>query len=141
MIPNDPLSQMIARHEGVKSKMYVDTMGVPTIGVGRNLRDVGLREYEIQYLFENDLNEAKLLARAHIGFFDTLSQVRQDVLVDMIFNMGIGEVLCFREMLNALRLEDYQSASFEMLKSHWASQVGDRATELAHMMRTDTYLP
>ena len=50
------LIEQLRLHEGVEHKPYVDTVGKTTIGVGRNLDDVGLTDDEIDYLLDNDIH-------------------------------------------------------------------------------------
>ena len=61
--------------------------------------------------------------------------VRQTVLACMVFNMGLTRVLGFKQMLDAVRRNDWPRAADEMLSSQWAGQVGARANRLANMMR------
>ena len=65
-----------------------------------------------------------------------LNEVRQRVLVDMAFNMGIVGLLSFKRTLATIQAGDYQQAATMMLDSRWAGQVGQRAERLAHMMVT-----
>ena len=54
----------------------------------------------------------------------------------MCFNMGIGSLAGFKNTLAMIQAGDYAGASENMLKSKWAVQVGNRATELAQIMKT-----
>jgi lysozyme len=67
--------------------------------------------------------------------FRDLSPIRQEVLVEMVYQLGLTGVLGFRRMLDALRQSDYRLASVEMLRSRWAEQTPNRASELALRMR------
>lgn len=121
--------------EGRKEKLYNDSLGIPSIGIGRNLRDVGLRPDEIMYLFDNDLNAAESIAKGLFPTFDTLSDARKAVLLNLAFNMGnkLAEFVKFR---TAIQQENFDQASTELLSSRWSMQVGPRATRLAQQMRT-----
>lgn len=145
----DALRAMLVRHEQLRLKPYVDCCGKPwqlcscerkgklTIGVGRNLDDVGVSSEEAFAFLEHDLAQVNdQIASLQLG----LSENRTDVLIDMAFNMGLGRLLGFTRLFAALKGRDYERAADEMLASHWAIQVGTRATELAQMMRTDQYL-
>lgn len=120
--------------EGRKDKLYLDSLGIPSIGIGRNLRDVGLRPDEIAYLFENDLREAESIARALFPSFDRLSDNRKAVLLNMSFNLGhkLAGFVMFRQAVEA---GAWEQASVEMKDSLWAKQVGKRAERLSKMMR------
>jgi lysozyme len=67
--------------------------------------------------------------------FLSLNPVRQVVLANMAFNMGMPTLLTFGRMLGALAEKDWDRAAAEVLDSKWARQVGSRATELAELMR------
>lgn len=129
-----PLVEMLRRHEGVRHKPYRDSVGKLTIGVGRNLDDVGLSDDEIDYLLQNDIRRAREDAR-QLPYFFELNGVRRMVIVNMVFNMGLPTVEQFQAMGAALKRGDYGTAADEMLDSKWARQVGSRADELAEIMR------
>jgi lysozyme len=120
--------------EGVRSKPYRDTVGKLTIGVGRNLDDVGLRPDEIDYLLKNDIAESVAAARALFQSFNRLSGSRKAVLVNMAFNLGQTKLAQFKRLRAAVAAKDFQKAAAEMLQSAWAKQVGARADRLAKLM-------
>ena len=124
-------------HEGVRYKPYKCTADKLTIGVGRNLEDKGLTEDEIYYLLQNDINDC-LSDLNNLRWFTRLSNIRQRVLIDMRFNLGLRGLLSFKRMIAQLKEGNYEKASFEMLDSRWAKQVGKRAERLATMMKTNT---
>lgn len=120
--------------EGRKAMPYKDTEGILTIGVGRNL-EKGLRPDEIDYLFANDLREAHITAVILFPSFDTLSEARKAVLVNMAFNLGQARLSGFVKMRQAVADGDFGKAAEEMAASKWAVQVGARAVRLVKMMR------
>ena len=123
-------------HEGVEHKPYKCTAGYLTIGVGRNIEERGLSDDEIDFLLDNDINiVVDELGRTYDWFFD-LSEVRQRVVADMVFNLGLPRFAQFKNMIAAIEAEDYVQASNEMMDSRWAQQVGLRASRLAEMMET-----
>ena len=65
-----------------------------------------------------------------------LDPVRQRVMLNMTFNMGVGWIDDFKNTVETIRRGDYASAASGMLKSKWHKDVGDRAQRLAAMMRT-----
>lgn len=129
---------MLIRHEGMRLKPYRDTAGKLTIGVGRNLDDVGISESEAYAMLDVDVGKA-FWACHDFPWWSKLDPVRQDVLAMMVFNMGIAKVKKFYGMLAALEKGDYAKASDEMLHSLWASQVGRRAIDLAQIMNSGRY--
>ena len=128
-------SQLIA-HEGLKLRAYTDTTGHLTIGVGRNLSDVGITRDEALDMLETDIERAMGALFLRWPWAESLDPVRQRVLIDMVFNLGADGFGKFTRMLAAARAGDYETAAAEMLASRWAEQVGQRALTLATMMRT-----
>jgi lysozyme len=129
------LALELMRDEGVKLKVYRDSLGIETIGVGRNLRDKGITQDEALFLLENDLDEC-IHDLSVFPWFVALDPVRQRVVVDMRFNLGPSRLRSFTRTLAAVARGDYEAAATGMLKSKWAKQVGQRAVRLAAMMRT-----
>jgi len=130
------LIKQLIKHEGMRLKPYVDTVGKTTIGVGRNIDDNGISEAEAMMMLEHDIADCESEAMRTWTWFPLLGEVRQNVLLNMVFNMGMPRVLGFRNMLHAIELQDYTKASADMLDSKWARQVGGRARELAAQMKS-----
>ncbi|WP_338862993.1 lysozyme [Mycetohabitans rhizoxinica] len=123
------------RDEGRRLKPYLDTVGKTTIGVGRNLTDVGIADRECDLLLENDVRRSVTWLDRHLPWWRNLDAVRQRVIINMAFNLG-GKLLTFASTLAAMQRGDYAAAADGMLASKWAMQVGARAQRLATMMRT-----
>lgn len=128
------LHAQLVLHEGKKTKVYKDSLGIETIGVGRNLRDKGLSEDEILMLLNNDINECIHDLESFLPYFSDLDDVRQRVLIDMRFNLGPTRFRGFKNMLKAVKESRYSDAATAMLASKWAKQVKGRAKRLANMM-------
>ena len=148
------INKLIA-HEGLRLDVYKDSLGIDTIGIGRNLEDRGITKDEldwmdypsIEYVYSDGITEADAmylakndvqivedeLLRAH-PCVDRLDSVRQLVLVDMAFNMGVPRLCKFKKMWAAIHEEDFRTAAKEMLDSRWAVQVKRRSHKLAHAM-------
>ena len=135
MTYRDIAREQLKVDEGVKSTVYKDSLGIETIGVGRNLRDVGLSPYEINVLLENDIARSEQDCKALFPSFDTLSDVRKAVLLNMAFNLGRDRLRKFAFFCGAVMAQDWNRAAAEMLDSKWATQVGERAKRLAKQMR------
>ncbi len=127
------LEELLIRHEGLKLKTYLCTAGKTTIGVGRNLDDNGISKEEALFLLRNDIETCKQEA-SRFFWYEALSSVRKDVIVSMIFNLGLYRFSRFKNMIKALESKDYPEAARQMLDSKWATQVGNRAIELSKMM-------
>ena len=137
MIDLGALKNMLRQHEGIRLKPYVDTVGKTTIGVGRNLDDIGISNDEAMMLLESDVLTVLADLDRVFPWWRTLSDVRQLVLANMCFNMGITRLSLFKKFLAALQAGEYDLAAAEMLSSKWAGQVGLRAQTLAGIMSTN----
>lgn len=131
------LKLQLVKHEGMRLKPYRDSVGKLTIGVGRNLEDVGIDNLEAALLLENDIQRVEQELIRRLPWYLLLSEVRQRVLMDMAFNLGVEGLLKFSRALAAMEAKDFAKAADEMLDSVWAQQVGQRARDLAAMMLTD----
>jgi len=135
MTDRQKLVEQLMLHEGVRSKPYMDSVGKITIGVGRNLSDVGLSDSEIFVLLNNDI-DAVLHDLSTFPWFDSLDPIRQRVLADVRFNLGPARLRGFHLMLHALSRADYIAAAGELRDSRWFTQVGARGPRLVAMLRT-----
>jgi lysozyme len=86
-------------------------------------------------LLSNDLRRAEREAESLEPYLE-LAPARQAVLIEMVFNQGLPHVRGFKKMLSALVQQDFALASFELMSSQWAGQVGARAVQLAEQMKT-----
>jgi lysozyme len=129
-------TRLLKLHEGVRLKPYTDTVGKLTLGIGRNLDDRGITAEEADYLLSNDISDVWLQLVSHLPFFSRLDTVRQAVLIDMAFNLGLYGLMSFSEALLAVKEGRFNVAADELLASKWSAQVGRRSGRLAAMMRT-----
>ena len=147
----EALEKQLKRHEGLRLKPYRDTLGYWTCGYGHLLtgiydqrtidtwRETGISKYEADAWLRDDIDNAIVMARYRYlkpEQFDALSPTRQQVLVNMAFNLG-NKLLKFKHLRQAVLDEDWYSARDHMLNSKWAEQVKGRAVELAEMMLHD----
>ena len=129
------LIDQLRRDEGVRSTVYLDSRGIPTIGVGRNLRDVGLSDPEVDFLLANDIQRAED-GLSGFAWYQGLDDVRKGAVTNMAFNLGVAGLLHFPHMIAALAKQDWSGAAAEMVNSDWAKQVGARATRLEQQILT-----
>lgn len=132
----DALKAQIIAHEGIHNRPYQDTRGYLTIGVGHCLDAKPLSKAAVMAIFNEDLADTMADLAKRAPWYTKLDDVRQRVLIDMAFNLGIGGLLAFTKMLAAVERGDYIEAADEMLSSKWSGQVGARARRLAEMMVT-----
>ena len=141
----DNLTALLIKHEGMRLFPYRDSVGKLTVGVGRNLNDVGLSQDEAVFLLQNDIDRVKAELDQALPWWSKLDGVRRDVLIDMGFNLGVltppdkAKLLTFKTTLRLIEEGFYEGAAHQMLRSKWAEQVGARARELAEMMKTGQY--
>ena len=130
----EDLKEQLVRHEGLRLTVYDCPAGYKTIGVGRNLEGKGITEEEALYLLGNDINYFTEQLRDNLDWFDDIPEAKQQVLINMAFNLGVGGLMNFKNMLSAVEEERWGDAATEMLNSKWANQVGNRAIELSGVM-------
>lgn len=139
------LLDQIKRDEGLRLLPYKDTVGKLTIGYGRNLDDVGISRDEAEYLLANDIAKVRIQLTQALPWITKLTLPRQGVLINMAFNLGIGDaesgkgLLGFKNMLALIKAGSYKHAAEAGLKSLWAKQVGPRAERLMLQLVTDVW--
>lgn len=133
------LTTMLTEEEGFRAKPYRCTANKLTIGVGRNLEDRGISKEEAMYLLGNDIEFFGTELAKRLPYLSRLDEIRQIVLIDMAFNLGINNLLAFKNTLKLVEQGKYKEAAVEMLNSKWANQVGRRAIRLSKMMETGNY--
>lgn len=141
----------LRRDEGVRYSPYLDSRGFETVGVGHNLVasplpdgwKYPLTDDLVDVLLESDLMNVYSDLDSALPWWEDLNPVRQRVICNMDFNLGLTKLLGFTNTLAAMRQGRYADAANGMLNSAWASQVGvgtpanpGRALRLANMMRT-----
>lgn len=131
------LIDQLKRHEGLMLKPYRCTAGALTIGHGLNL-DAGIDEglAEAILVYQVDSIDESL---QEYSWYSSLNPARQDVIVNMAFNLGLTGVMKFKKMIDALKCGFFELAAKEMLNSKWAKQVGNRAIELSNQMKSGQY--
>lgn len=137
------LSEQLKRHEGFRTDPYLCSENHHTIGYGHNLDanplpwlNPPITEEEASRILDSDIAICEQACQHHIPFFGGLDQVRQAVLLNMCFNLGVWGLMAFRKFLAAMAESKWELAAKEMLFSKWAEQVKRRAAELAAMMVT-----
>lgn len=140
------LEHQLGVEEGRRNDAYLDSLGFLTVGIGHNcvakpvpgVSKVGDRITDdvLDGLFFDDVNDSVVDLDSHLPWWKSLDDVRQNVLVDMAFNMGIKTLCTFHNTLQAVEEGRYADAARGMKNSLWARQVGKRALRLAKMMET-----
>jgi lysozyme len=133
------LTKQLRGDEAVKPCVYRDSLGLWTIGVGRLVDSsrpgAGLRDDEITYLLNNDIDDRIAALTKALPWFQNLDDARQGVLLNMAFQMGTDGLLAFKNTLALVRDGKYSEAAAAMLESRWAEQTPNRAKRLSEQMR------
>ena len=134
----------VRHNEGYRNKVYLDTLGKRTVGVGHLCVEdfwEDDKEYEEKFLMEiladdlqNAIKGARELKEEHSC--TDIDEIAQEILVEMVFQLGKNGVSKFRNMWKALAEKNYIGASFEMLDSKWAKQTPNRAKSMAELMKS-----
>ena len=141
--------ELIKQAEGFRAKPYYCTAGRLTQGYGRNLEALPLDDYEQTFLNADGSVDRDVAVDwamkeiehcynmlATLAFFSPMDDVRQAVIIDMCYNLGIAGLLKFKGMIKALESQDYDAAASEMIDSKWYRQVGNRGIRNVAIMRT-----
>lgn len=127
----------VKKHEGFRPRVYLDHLGNPTIGYGTRVNEIELDEQTAEMWLLNELLEKRERLCSVMGF-EVLSEVRQDVILEMAYQMGVGGVLRFKRMWAAIHAGRWDEAADEMLDSRWhREQTPERAWLLSQRMRTN----
>ena len=133
--------------EGIKYEIYLDHLGYPTFGIGHLVKttdpeygaEVGtpVSEERVQECFEQDMQLAIYDCNALYGegTFEEFPSEVQEILVNMMFNLGRTRLSKFVKFKEALLNHDWQKAAYEMRNSKWFYQVGDRSFRLYNRMK------
>ena len=136
------LLKSVKKHEGYRNKVYLDTLGKRTVGVGHLCVEdfwEDDKEYEEKFLMtilEHDLESAIKSAKELIadhGCMD-MDEVAEEIIIEMVFQLGKTGVSKFKNMWKALSGLDYTTAAMEMLDSRWAKQTKNRAEAMSAEM-------
>ena len=127
----------IKKHEGLSLRVYEDTKSIPTIGYGHNLT-LGISKEIAELLFQLDLKQAyeDYIFRFPSEYKQHLmyDNVRQSVIIELIFNMGLHSLLTFKKMLFALKEGDFREAKLQLLDSKYYKDVRERCETLANLL-------
>jgi len=142
------LKEQIKRHEGEVLKIYKDSLGYLTFGVGHLVKEgdpehgqpegTPVSQERVDEVYDIDFD--KHIAEAiHVfgteeGFYNLPEDI-QHVLVNMTFNLGATRLGYFKGMLGACRAHDWEKMAVEMEDSKWFGQVGRRSVELQELVR------
>lgn len=145
----ETLGKRLGIEEGDRLVAYLDSRSILTVGRGHNciarpvdgVTQAGdtITPEQDDALFAADVADACAQLDTHLPWWRNLDDDRQNVMLDLCFNMGIGTLITFHNTLGMVKSGDYDGAANGMAHSLWASQVKSRATFLEDAMRTGVY--
>jgi len=125
----------LRRDEGFRSRPYKDTHGNLTVMYGRNLDANPFTKREGEIILKNSVTD--LFYQLSPKFwFRIQNAVRQGVLLNMAYNLGVEGLLKFKRMIAALLDKDYELAADELMDSDAARELTTRYSRLERMMRS-----
>jgi lysozyme len=131
----DNLKQQLIDHEGFRAKPYKCPAGKLTIGVGRNIEDNGISVEEAEFMLENDIKRCIEELRDIFKDFDTFGENQKMALIDFIFNIGKTTFMKFSKTILAIKKQDWEEVSREMINSLWYKQVGNRGKFIVNQIK------
>lgn len=136
------LIDRVKRHEGLVLTPQRDVGDMWVIGWGHDILPDqavalahGISDEEAENWLHEDLENAEHACRRSFSWFDELSPIRQEVIIEMCFQMGMLGLTKFRKMLMCASAGDYAGAAAQMLDSEWYRETPARCKELSNNMR------
>jgi len=123
----------IKAHEGYSKKVYKDTLGYDTIGIGFLVSSLELDEDVCDIILERRLKKNEAVLQRKMTYYSKLPIEVQNIIQNMYYQMG-NRLFNFVKTLHYIESGKYRSASVEMLDSLWAKQTPNRAKELSERM-------
>ncbi len=122
------LKDRIKQHEGLRLTRYLCPAGFQTIGYGHRILPeenfYRITKEDAERLLNKDISIARKDAMTIFPEFSDFSQNRQEVLIELLFNLGRPRFLGFRHMIHAINIDDWDTAAMELQDSKWYGQVG-----------------
>lgn len=138
------LRETLEDDEGRIDAVYLDHLGLPTFGIGHLItEDDPEHKYQVgtsvtpERVFEVFEEDLKVIIReaekVFPGYFDLPEEVQQ-ILANMMFNMGAPRLMKFKKLRAAIAIQDWEEAAVQMKDSKWYEQVTNRAERLIERM-------
>ena len=140
----DKLREQLKIDEGIEHKIYLDHLGLKTCGIGHLCLEgepefdmpVGtpISEERVNELFDEDVKIMVGECEKLYPYFEELPEEAQQIICNMMFNLGRPRLSKFKMMKQAVDNRDWKEAAFQMKSSKWYSQVKNRADRLVNRM-------
>ena len=141
----EQLREQLKIDEGCVYEIYNDHLGYPTFGIGHLVREsdpengspVGTKvsEDRVADAFDDDIEIVLSDCNKLYPDFEDLPEEAQQIIANMMFNLGRPRLSKFRGMKAGVDSKDWNLAAEEMVDSRWYAQVGRRAERLVDRMR------
>lgn len=154
MTDPERLDRSVLDHEGFVEHPYKDTRGLWTFGIGRCLETNPLTAEEWRFLLDHgdltlsisnagslwlmrrEIQACEMECQRLFSFWPALNAARQNVLVEMAYQIGTGGLAKFVNMLDAIYAGDFDTAAEQGMNSKWArSDSPRRAQQLMKQLR------
>jgi len=132
----DIATYALKRDEGFRSSVYLDTHGHPTVMYGVNLDASPFTEEEGALVLQHRVSSIRLQL-FRFPWFARMGLVRQAVILNMAYNLGVDGMLKFKKMIAAIEVEDYREAAAQIMDSKAARELTPRYTRLSNEMFTN----
>ena len=124
------LIEEIKRHEGYSKKVYKDTLGYDTIGIGFLVASLELDEDVCDTILERRLISNERVLQNKLQWYKDQPQLVKNILQNMYYQLG-NKLFNFVKTLHYIENCKYRAGAIEMLDSLWAKQTPNRAKELS----------
>ena len=141
----EKLREQLKIDEGCVYEIYNDHLGYATFGIGHLVlesdpeygADIGtpVSDDRVIEAFEQDVQTVLSDCSILYPDFDELPEEAQQVIANMMFNLGRPRLSAFKGMKAGVDARDWNEAADQMVDSRWYRQVGARAERLVERMR------
>lgn len=122
--------------EGRELKLYPDSDGIWSIGVGRNLVANGIRDDECDLMLSNDIKIAVAFLDKHLPWWRTLPPNAARVMINLCFNMGWARFSAFVNFQGFMQRHDFTGAANDLKTTAWWREVGKRGPRIVAQLET-----
>ena len=131
----DTITSSLKRHEGFRSRVYNDSLGIPTIGYGFAIKDLVLSESISSLILKDKVSVLVSQVMDKFPWLEHSPENIQSVIVEMCYQLGVTGVSHFKNTLKAMEERRWSDAANGMLDSKWAKQTPSRAKEMSEIVR------
>jgi len=141
----EQLREQLEVDEGCVYEIYNDHLGYPTFGIGHLVTEsdpeqghglgTAVSFERVAEAFESDIQSVLRDCNILYSDFHNLPEEAQQVIANMMFNLGRPRLSKFAGMKRGVDARDWNQAADEMVDSNWYRQVTNRADRLVERIR------